>query len=131
MNAEKAKVPTEFNRWDILNAYYMFGTLWHSGQFSKEYAMLCRVLRVYTPSDSDSRLENMTDNARAIYDNLVYGIGEDPYSDTSQIVPDYEPCGECGFDHSYEPKESSSWHEKNDSSVDERDFLSASDYYET
>ena len=25
---------------------------------------------------------------------------------------DYETCGECGFDHSYEPEESMNWHKK-------------------
>ncbi len=26
---------------------------------------------------------------------------------------DYEPCGECGFDHSYEQQEAHNWHSKN------------------
>ncbi len=75
-----------FDRWDILNAYYHFGSLWHSGQFCPRYKLMCRVLRLYTPSDCDSKLENMTDNARAIYDNLVYGINEDPYADENQVA---------------------------------------------
>ena len=26
---------------------------------------------------------------------------------------DYEPCGECGFDHSYEPAQAAQWHSEN------------------
>ena len=80
----------EFNRYDILTAYYAFGTLWHGGMHTKEYALLCRVLKVYQPSDSDCNPENLNSNARAIYDNLVYGINCDPYADEATIVPDYD-----------------------------------------
>lgn len=30
--------------------------------------------------------------------------------DDDALPPDYEPCGECGFDHAYEPEESSEAH---------------------
>lgn len=31
------------------------------------------------------------------------------------ILPiDYEPCGQCGFDHSYEQEEAIRWHRAND-----------------
>lgn len=26
---------------------------------------------------------------------------------------DYEPCGDCGFDHAYEPEEARLWHSAN------------------
>jgi len=27
-----------------------------------------------------------------------------------RVPSDYEPCGECGFDHSYEQNEAANWH---------------------
>jgi hypothetical protein len=30
----------------------------------------------------------------------------------SSLPRDYETCGECGFDHGYEPAEASDWHGK-------------------
>jgi hypothetical protein len=26
---------------------------------------------------------------------------------------DYEPCGDCGYDHDYEPRHAYEWHTKN------------------
>lgn len=31
-----------------------------------------------------------------------------------EVPNDYELCGDCGYDHEYEPKESQAWHREND-----------------
>jgi len=31
---------------------------------------------------------------------------------------DYETCGDCGFDHEYEPNEARAWHTENPGSYD-------------
>lgn len=60
-----------FNRFDILSAYYVYGSDYHTGQFSKEYAYMGRVLNCgFRPADSLS-YESLSDNGKEIYDNLV------------------------------------------------------------
>jgi hypothetical protein len=60
-----------FDRYDILEAYYLYGSLWHSGQWSKEYAYMGRALKVgFTPSCMLS-YEHMSENGREIYNSLV------------------------------------------------------------
>lgn len=60
-----------FNRFDILSAYYVYGSDYHTGQFSKEYAYMGRVLNCgFRPADS-LRYETLSDNGKEIYDNLV------------------------------------------------------------
>ena len=34
------------------------------------------------------------------------GVGDEDYPS------DYEPCGQCGFDHAYEPGGATAWHIK-------------------
>lgn len=38
----------------------------------------------------------------------------DEYDFKSPLPRDFETCGDCGFDHAYEPEESARWHEEND-----------------
>lgn len=33
---------------------------------------------------------------------------------TIEVAPDYEPCGECGYDHSYEQEEAKKAHEQSE-----------------
>ena len=64
-----------FNRFDILSAYYLYGALYHSGQFSKEYAYIGRALNAgFNPGPLFS-YKSMSDNGKAIYDNLVSSHG--------------------------------------------------------
>lgn len=59
-----------FDRFDILDAHYWYCTHYHTGQFSGEYARLCRIWNMgFTPG----RLANGpgSENAQAIYDALV------------------------------------------------------------
>lgn len=84
----------EFNRFDICEAYYLFASYWHGGQFSKEYRIFGRLEKIgFKPSPTLS-LESLSENGVLIYQNLV-----------RKNIPDYESCGECGFDHSYEQEE--------------------------
>jgi hypothetical protein len=60
-----------FDRFDILEAYYLYGSEYHSGQFSKEYAYMGRCLNCgFRPSPMLS-YQSLTDNGKEIYDNLV------------------------------------------------------------
>lgn len=42
------------------------------------------------------------------------GEPRDEFDFDSPMPADFETCGDCGFDHSYEPEESARWHEEND-----------------
>lgn len=57
-----------FDRFDICEAYYLALTHCHGGQWSDEYARLCRMASYFTPRQSLS-VETLSDNARAIYDD--------------------------------------------------------------
>ena len=35
-------------------------------------------------------------------------------TDDDKIGEDFEPCGSCGYDHSYEYEEAVKWHKEND-----------------
>jgi len=60
-----------FNRFDILSAYYVYGSDYHGGQWTKEYAYMGRVLNCgFRPADSLS-YESLSDNGKEIYDGLV------------------------------------------------------------
>ena len=61
----------EFNRHDICAAYYLFGALWHSGQWSKEYAYMGRARNCgFSPGVSFCG-RNLSENALLIYQALV------------------------------------------------------------
>ncbi len=75
-----------FDRFDICEAYYMFATLWHGGQFTKEYAIFGRLHKIGFRAPMSIDLEKLTENGRAIYDDLVRGIGEDPDAEENQIA---------------------------------------------
>lgn len=57
----------QFNRFDICEAYYLALSHCHNGQFSREYARLCRLARYFKPSPMLS-VDSLSDNAREIYD---------------------------------------------------------------
>ena len=58
-----------FDRGDILDAYYLFFSYYHEGQFSDKYKRLSKMSKYYTPSPL-LRLESLSDNAWAIYERL-------------------------------------------------------------
>jgi hypothetical protein len=64
-----------FDRFDILSAYWLFGSLYHAGQFSKEYAYMGRAeLAGFNPSGNFG-WRSLTENGRDIYTNLVLSAG--------------------------------------------------------
>jgi hypothetical protein len=63
------------NRFAILDAYYMFASLYHGGQDSKEYAYFSRLDQLgYKPGSSASSQDpdRLEEDAREVYDRLVY-----------------------------------------------------------
>ena len=57
-----------FNRLDIALAHYLFYSLWHGGQNTREYGRLCRISRYFKPSPLGINLdEEGNENAREIY----------------------------------------------------------------
>jgi len=61
----------EFNRFDILSAYYLYGSLNHRGQFSKEYAYMGRALKAGFKPGLMFSYDSLTDNGKRIYQNLL------------------------------------------------------------
>jgi hypothetical protein len=72
----------QFDRFDILSAYYLFGRDYHNGQFSKEYKYMGRCIKMgFSPGcislTSDAfGYESLTDNGQEIYRHLMEGLGD-------------------------------------------------------
>lgn len=65
-------MPT-FNRFDILQAYHLFGTLYHGGQGTKEYGYTTRAhMAGFLPGLSHN-YNSLSENGREIYQALVVG----------------------------------------------------------
>jgi|TARA_B100000965_G_C19414871_1_gene679411 hypothetical protein len=60
-----------FDRFDIIQAYYLFFVDYHEGQTSKKYTRLCKIGKYYKPSSTFSGVDSLSENALAIYENLV------------------------------------------------------------
>jgi hypothetical protein len=60
---------THYDRSDIVDAHYWFCVDYHTGQWSQLYARQCRISRYFKPSILARG--PATENAQAIYDNLV------------------------------------------------------------
>ena len=58
----------EWNRFDIVEAYYLFFTEYHEGQWSDKYRRLSKIMTYFRPSPLGVRLN---ENGQAIYNNLV------------------------------------------------------------
>jgi hypothetical protein len=58
-----------FDRFDIAEAYYLAFNHCHSGQWSNEYARLCKMQQYFKPSILLS-YESLTENGKVIYDNV-------------------------------------------------------------
>lgn len=57
-----------FDRFDICEAYFLALSHCHNGQWSKEYARLCKLMSYFKPSPMLS-VETLNENAREIYEN--------------------------------------------------------------
>ena len=62
-----------FDRFDIAEAWYLALSECHGGQWSREYARLCKLSRSFRPATSLS-VDNLSENARAIYDSACERI---------------------------------------------------------
>lgn len=58
-----------FDRYDIVEAYYLAYTHCHAGQWSKEYARLCKMQKYFKPSILMG-CDTLTENGKLIYDNV-------------------------------------------------------------
>tara|TARA_Y100000034_G_scaffold76900_1_gene92345 strand:- start:201 stop:467 length:267 start_codon:yes stop_codon:yes gene_type:complete len=60
-----------WNRFDIVEAHYWHAVDWHGGPWSDLYAKQCRIERYYTPGIMHRGYEGLTENGKAIYDQLT------------------------------------------------------------
>ena len=56
-----------YDRFDIVEAWYLALTHCHGGQWSEEYARLCKMLGYFKPGAMLS-VDSLNDNAREIYE---------------------------------------------------------------
>ena len=59
-----------FNRFDIVEAWFLALGECHEGQASTNYCRLSAMLTYFEPSPT-LRVENLSENGRVIYDNAV------------------------------------------------------------
>jgi len=65
-----------FDRFDIVEAHYIFCTDYHDGQWSNLYAKLCRIGGYFSPGAAWSgRIEDTSENCQEIYARLVENHG--------------------------------------------------------
>lgn len=57
-----------WDRFDIVEAWYLALTHCHGGQWSPEYERLCKMQTYYKPGLSKEYVEGLTDNGREIYE---------------------------------------------------------------
>ena len=61
-----------YNRFDICEAYYLFASLFHSGQGSEIYSKFAQLDRIgFSPSPLLSKPSDLDFNAREIFRQLV------------------------------------------------------------
>jgi hypothetical protein len=58
-----------FDRFDIVEAYYLFFSHYHRGQFSNEYIRLSKIIKYFKPRFNLS-YETLTENGKIIYTTL-------------------------------------------------------------
>ena len=60
-----------FDRFDIATAYYLFFIDYHEGQWSEKYKRSCKIENYLNLSPMFKGYESLTENGKAIYDNLA------------------------------------------------------------
>lgn len=60
-----------FDRFDIVEAHYLFYSLYHEGQWSEGYRKLCKITSYFSPRFSLRSESDLSENAREIFDALV------------------------------------------------------------
>lgn len=116
------------NRFAILEAYWLFGSENHGGQFTKEYAYMVRAERCGFRPSPILCYQTLSEEGQMIYDNLAERMRDSktivpiPIEDLPGSLPeDYEACGDCQFDHAYEAAHAHRWHTENPGSYDTPD----------
>ena len=64
-----------FNRFDIVEAYYVYFVNYHSGQNSVEYKRLSKMLAYFTPRKSlrdNPCIDQLEDIGKQIYSDLLF-----------------------------------------------------------
>ncbi len=59
-----------FDRFDIVEAYYLYFVHYHGGQYSREYERLSKMGKYFTPAIGLG-VDSLTENGLEIYNNLV------------------------------------------------------------
>jgi hypothetical protein len=59
-----------FDRFDVMQAWYLYLSESHEGQWSDKYRRLCKLSRTFVPGPAFS-YRTLTDNGRAIYRRLT------------------------------------------------------------
>ena len=69
----------EFNRFDITEAWYVFLCQWHDGHGEgwASYGRLSRLLGYFRPAPSLVAVEDLSENGRLIYAQLVARVGSE------------------------------------------------------
>ncbi len=62
---------TYFDRFDICEAWYMYASLYHGGQWSKEYEIFGRLDRMQFKPSPLLSVDSMTLNSKLIFENLI------------------------------------------------------------
>lgn len=60
-----------WNRFDIVEAYYLFFIQYHTGQNSLAYKRMSKMLGYFKPSPFLTNENSLSDNGLEIYNNLV------------------------------------------------------------
>jgi hypothetical protein len=60
-----------FDRFDICAAWNLYLQHTYYDQWCPKYARLCKLQRVFKPARSEEFVDGLSENARAIYDNLM------------------------------------------------------------
>ena len=68
-----------FDRFDVCEAYYLFGSLYHGGMGTKEYGYVSRVVELGFKPAPLLDAETLTENGRAIFDGLIERGGFPPW----------------------------------------------------
>ena len=59
-----------FDRFDIVEAYYLFFVHYHDGQYSEKYARLSKMSEYFRPA-VNLGVDSLTENGLEIYNNLI------------------------------------------------------------
>ncbi len=75
-----------FDRFDICEAYNLFATYYHGGQWTETYRIFGRLAKLkFKPSRGAEYVDGLTENGRAIFDQLVEREGFKPWPSDERL----------------------------------------------